>query len=218
MVRGEWGFDPILPRALSLVQAGQKGAVLIRVVGQGTGLLADMRPGDRLRVLGPMGRGYDIRDASLRPVLVGGGVGIAPIIFLAEQLTAGPHRPVCIYGARTSTDLPLVERLEQVSDVIVTTEDGSGGEKGMVTDPLDRVLSDGTPSEVFACGPEAMLRAVARVAHKTHTRCEVALESPMACGMGTCKGCAFETADGELRYVCSDGPVFDSVEIFGGTQ
>jgi dihydroorotate dehydrogenase electron transfer subunit len=218
MVRGEWGSHPMLPRAFSLVETGEEGAILIRVIGEGTRLLYDMKPGDPLWVLGPLGRGFDFKDKTLRPVLVAGGVGVAPLLFLAERLASEKQRPVFIYGARTYGDLALRERLSSVSDLVVTTEDGSSGEKGLATDALKRCLEDGTPSQIFACGPQAMLEAVAGAAGKARVRCEVALESPMACGTGVCKGCAIETAEGDYRYVCSDGPVFDAVEIYGGAK
>ncbi len=218
MVRGDWGSDPILPRAFSLVETGERGAILVRVVGKGTKLLAEMRPGDTLFVLGPLGRGFSAPLDGRHPVLVAGGVGVAPLLFLAEQLAASKVRATFIYGGRTSRDLPLRSRIAAAADLLVTTEDGSLGEEGVVTAPLERVLAGTSHTQVFSCGPDPMLRAVALAADAADTPCEVALESPMACGMGTCKGCAVEAADGGFRYVCCDGPVFDALEIFGGAR
>jgi dihydroorotate dehydrogenase electron transfer subunit len=218
MVRGDWGTDPILPRAFSLVEVGEKGAILVREVGKGTRRLVEMRPGDEIGVLGPGGRGFSSPLAGRRPVLVAGGVGVAPLVFLAEQFASEGVRPIFIYGARSAQDLPLRSRVEQVGDLYVTTEDGSFGEQGMVTGPLQRILGEAEQVQLFSCGPEPMLKAVALLAKKADVPCEIALESPMACGMGTCKGCAVPGADGAFRYVCCDGPVFDSAEIYGGVK
>jgi dihydroorotate dehydrogenase electron transfer subunit len=149
---------------------------------------------------------------------VAGGVGVAPLIFLAEQLAAEGARPIFVYGARSVQDLPLLARTQCVGDFYATTEDGSFGEKGMATEPLKRILETGENIQLFSCGPEPMLKAVALLAGSAGVPCEIALESPMACGMGTCKGCAVPGADGEYRYVCCDGPVFNSAEIYGGAK
>ena len=102
------------------------------------------------------------------------------------------------------------------SQDLTTTEDGSAGEKGLVTAPLERALADGPDAAVFSCGPHPMLEAVTRMAGAAGAPCQVALESPMACGMGTCKGCAVLTPDGDFKYVCSDGPCFEGSAVFGG--
>jgi len=218
MVRGEWGFHPVLARAFSLVEAGEQGAILVRVVGEGTALLDGLRPGDSLAVLGPQGRGFSEPETGRRVVLVAGGVGVAPLVFMAERVANGGGRATFLYGARTSADLPLEERIRGVADLTVTTEDGSIGRQGLVTEPLVQILADSTDVQIYACGPEPMLAAVARLAVASGVPCEVALESRMACGMGTCKGCAVLAADREYRYVCSDGPVFEAIAIYGGDQ
>ncbi len=216
MVRGNWGAHPILPRAFSLVEVGKEGAILVRNVGEGTNLLASMEQGDELLVLGPLGRGFSLPSETGGGVaLVAGGVGVAPLVFLAQRLADKGIKPVFLYGARTGDDLPLRDQIGGICDLTITTEDGSVGEKGLVTAPLERFLQTNPTASVFSCGPEAMLEAVARVSVEAGARCQVALESPMACGMGTCKGCAILDAAGEYRYVCTDGPAFESVEIFG---
>ncbi len=217
MVRGDWGDHPILPRAFSLVETGPHGAILVRAVGTGTEKLVQMKPGDKLFVMGPCGRGYK-QPTSRRPVLVAGGVGVAPLLFLADRIDEKTPRPVFVYGAQTSADLVLTDRLQSLASLELITEDGSCGETGLVTAPLARLLNDGVPSEIYACGPTGMLSAVAQIAMRAGTDCEIAFESPMACGMGTCKGCAIHDADGQYRYVCSDGPVFDARQIYGGTN
>jgi dihydroorotate dehydrogenase electron transfer subunit len=218
MVRGDWGAHPILPRAFSLVEAGEAGAVLVREVGDGTRRLAAMRPGDALSVLGPRGHGYSEIARERTPVLVAGGVGAAPLVFLAERLRAAGRRPIALFGARTRNDLPLADRLAAAGDLRIATEDGSLGERGLVTALLEPLLEKGRAAEIeiCACGPERMLEAVAKLAVAAGARCQVTLESPMACGMGTCKGCAVLAASGGYKYVCSDGPVFDAGEIYGG--
>ncbi len=216
MVRGSWGTHPILPRAFSLVEVGKEGAILVRNVGEGTNLLASMKQGDELLVLGPLGRGFSLpSQTGGGVVLVAGGVGVAPLVFLAERLADRGVEQVFLYGARAGADLPFRDRIGGICDLTITTEDGSVGEKGLVTAPLERFLRSNLSASVFACGPVAMLEAVARVSARADARCQVALESPMACGMGVCKGCAILDAGGEYRYVCSDGPAFESVKIFG---
>jgi dihydroorotate dehydrogenase electron transfer subunit len=218
MVRGDWGTDPILPRAFSLVEVGDTGAILVRVVGAGTKRLFEMRVGDSLAVLGPSGRGFSEPDVDRLPVIIAGGIGVAPLVFMAERIAAQGKRAVFIYGARNEQDLLLLERIEKSADLVLTTEDGSRGEKGVVTGPLKRILKKGGPVQLFSCGPEPMLKAVASLALDAQAPCETAIESPMACGMGTCKGCAVLGADGKYRYVCADGPVFEAAEIFGGVK
>ena len=228
MIRGDWGLHPVLPRAFSLVESGSTGAVLVKAVGEGSERLAAMRPGDRLVVFGPLGHGYEIKPAG-HSILVAGGVGVAPLLFLARQLSGANARRLFLYGARTRDDLPLADEIAEVSDLTITTEDGSVGEQGLVTAPLERWLADyrssGTKrgdqsadSEpvIYTCGPDPMLEAVAKVAAGFGVSCQVALEAPMACGLGTCKGCAVMSADGSYRYVCHDGPVFEASTIFGG--
>ena len=215
MVRGAWGAHPVLGRAFSLVETGATAAVLVRAVGDGTRRLVALEPGDTLSVLGPLGHGFAALEPGRAAVLVAGGVGVAPIAFLAERLAAAGARPTILFGARTAGDLPLRERLAAAGDLVVTTEDGSVSERGLVTAPLERLLSARRDVQVFACGPEPMLEAVAKLAVAASTPCQVALESPMACGMGTCKGCAVLSASGDYKYVCSDGPVFDSAAIWG---
>jgi dihydroorotate dehydrogenase electron transfer subunit len=215
MVRGDWGAHPVLPRAFSLVESGKTGAILVKAVGPGTELLAAMRPGDDLVVFGPLGHGYETGQQNQHPVLVAGGVGVAPLLFLARELAQAGTRATFLYGARTEHDLPLAEEISEVAELVVTTEDGSVGEQGLITQPLERLLQRDPAAVIFSCGPNAMLEAVSRVAMKHRVECQVALEAPMACGMGTCKGCAVMTPSGEYKYVCYDGPVFSAVELYG---
>ena len=214
MIRGDWGVHPVLPRAFSLVDSGATGSVLVKAVGEGTERLAAMEAGDELVVFGPLGNGYKVDDSDRNPLLVAGGVGVAPLLFLAEQLAAKGVRPTFLYGARSEDDLPLTDRIAAVAELIITTENGAVGEQGLITAPLQRLLAADNNAIIYTCGPEGMLHAVANVAAAAGVPCQVALEAPMACGMGTCKGCAVMSTDGTYKYVCYDGPVFDAGTIF----
>lgn len=190
--------------------------VLYRVVGRGTALLAALRPGAVLNVLGPLGRGFsdDVPDAAV-PTIVAGGIGSAPFPALVGALRARRRDPIMLYGARTAADLPLIEWFRsRCSSLIVTTDDGSAGRRGLVTEPLREMLdsTDRDTLQVYACGPDAMLRAVAGMTRSAGVRCELSLEAHMACGFGVCLGCVVPTRDGEgeeigYRRVCVEGPV-----------
>ena len=214
MIRGDWGIHPVLPRAFSLVESGATGSVLVKAVGEGTERLAAMEAGDELVVFGPLGNGYDIDDSDRTPLLVAGGVGVAPLLFLAEQLAASGVRPTFLYGAGSEDDLPLTDQIAAVAELIITTENGAVGERGLITAPLQRLLEADNNAIIYTCGPDGMLHAVANVAAAAGVPCQVALEAPMVCGMGTCKGCAVMSTDGIYKYVCYDGPVFDAATIF----
>ena len=214
MVFGGWGAHPVLPRAFSLVESGRIGSILVKAIGPGTDWLAAMQKDQELAVFGPLGRGFDV-DPEKTPVLVAGGVGVAPLLFLAERMAASGRRAIFLYGARSENDLPLAEEIAGVAELIITTENGAVGEQGLITRPLQRVLTERPGCQVYSCGPEGMLEAVAEVAAAADVPCQVCLEAPMACGLGTCKGCAVMTTGGSYKYVCLDGPVFPAPEIYG---
>ena len=195
---------------------GAPGAVqvLYRVFGRGTAILASLRAGATIQVLGPLGRGFtlpDDRDAI--PVFVAGGIGSAPFPALARALASAGPRPVMLYGARTKADLPLLEWFERsCAEVLVATDDGSLGREGPVTVALEELFA--RPSSrwhLYACGPTPMLKAVARAAIARGVRCDLSLEAPMACGFGVCLGCVLPCHDGEggVRFerCCVEGPV-----------
>jgi len=194
--------------------------VLYKVVGRGTALLSSLKPGAPITVLGPLGRGFDLTVApGVRHLLVAGGIGCAPFPALAAALARRGARPAMLYGARTAADLPLLDWFEQhCESVTVTTEDGSAGERGLVTVPLGNALASGEPVKVFACGPNPMLRAVAAAARSRGVPCEVSLEAHMACGFGVCLGCVVPTLNGngdEPNYsrVCVEGPVMAAEKL-----
>lgn len=190
--------------------------VLYRVFGRGTSLLAALRAGSTIHVLGPLGRGFDTPETpDLRPIFVAGGIGSAPFPALSAMLKRGRMRPVLFYGARSAGDLPLLDWFRENSEqVVATTEDGTLGRKGLVTEPLVEMLDGADPSKIhlYACGPNPMLKEVARIAVARGVRCDLSLEAPMACGFGVCLGCVLpcrSQTPGETHYarVCVEGPV-----------
>ena len=219
MIRVSEGTDPLLRRPFSIcsVEGENLFFILYRVVGQGTLIMSKAGKGDRLSVLGPLGRGFEMPQAGEIPILVAGGVGIAPIIFLAQRL--GSRKALLMTGFRTSDEI-VDKKACGLSDyqISITTDDGTAGHTGFVTDLLEDHL-DGNKKEspsVFACGPAPMLKKVASLTQRRSIPCRVSLESLMACGVGACQGCAVLAASAEKQayfHVCEDGPVFHSESI-----
>ncbi len=195
--------------------------VLYRVYGRATHLLASLAPGAPLRILGPLGRGFENpADRAALPVFVAGGIGSAPFPCFARRLVAaGYKKPVLLYGARTAGELPLLDWFRAHCDTRVTTEDGTLGREGRVTAALEDLLRDAPgPVHLYACGPTPMLKAVSRRAVDGGLRCDLALEAPMACGFGVCLGCVLPVhgaAPGEIRYerCCVEGPVMPAERL-----
>jgi dihydroorotate dehydrogenase electron transfer subunit len=215
MIRGaEWGDAPLLPRPMSLLTAGARPSILIKVVGEGTRRLARAEPGERFDLLAPLGRAWSPPRAR-RAVLVAGGVGLAPLLFFAREIAADPSlpRPLALYGGRTARDLPLADELAAVTELRVATEDGSRGTKGRVTTLLDAALADADGIELYTCGPDAMMAAVAELAERAGAPCEASLETPMACGYGVCLGCPVALREGGYLYACVEGPCVDARAI-----
>jgi dihydroorotate dehydrogenase electron transfer subunit len=213
MVRGaEWGDAPLLPRPMSYLTGGNTPSILIKVIGEGTLRMGRAEPGEPFTLLGPLGLPWRAPSPSRRLVLVGGGVGIAPLLFLARSLaTAGGPKPIALYGGRSSRDLPLDDDLADLSELIVTTEDGSRGTKGRVTDVLAELL--GPDKDVFTCGPDRMMARVAAMCAERDVPCEASLETPMACGYGVCLGCPVPTTEGGYIYACTQGPCVDARRV-----
>ncbi|HTM43892.1 MAG TPA: GNAT family N-acetyltransferase, partial [Polyangiaceae bacterium] len=212
MVRGaEWGDSPLLPRPMSYLTAGSRPSILIKVVGDGTSRMAHAEPGELFTLLGPLGNRWRAPRPERTPVLVAGGVGVAPLLFLARELHAKGQRSIVLYGGRSERDLPLREDLACVSDLRMITEDGSCGEKGRVPDLLRDLLK--TPVDVFTCGPDRMMAAVAELCGQANVPCEASLETPMACGYGVCLGCPVLTTSGQYLYACVEGPCVDAQRI-----
>lgn len=201
---------PLLPRPFSIAQA-EHGVVsfLFQGIGTGTNTLASLHAGDTLTIFGPLGRPFTA-DPGDRPVIVAGGRGIAPFFELAKRLERS--RPVLFYGGRSERQ--IIETgffLRCCDSIVVTTEDGSMGRKGLITEALAGYLADHTPPIIYSCGPHAMLHAVAEAAGEIRT--ELSLEARMACGYGICLGCVIPAGESGYKRVCLDGPVFTAAEV-----
>ena len=213
MVRGaEWGDAPLLPRPMSYLTAGHTPSILIKVIGEGTLRMGRAEPGEPFTLLGPLGEPWRAPTPGRRVVLVAGGVGVAPLVFLARAIAAaGGPKPVAIYGGRSARDLPLDDDLTELTELHTTTEDGSRGTRGRVTDVLGELL--GPDREVFTCGPDRMMAKVAELCAARDVPCEVSLETPMACGYGVCLGCPVPMTDGSYLYACTQGPCIDARRV-----
>ena len=218
MVRVGESSDPLLRRPFSLHKVTSEGDIEIyfRIVGRGTAMLAEMSPGKLLDVLGPLGHGFDIHEEG-RACIIGGGIGIAPMAFLAKELVKRKGfsaNDLILLGGRSGGDVePIAGDFAQYGmEMQVATDDGSYGYHGRVTDILEKhtLPADTT---LYACGPEAMLAAVSRYASDHNLRCQVSVESVMACGIGVCLGCNRPTTKNTYAHVCVDGPVFDAREL-----
>lgn len=195
--------------------------LLVKDVGTGTHKLVQARPGQLLDCLGPQGRGFQI-SAEMRnrveiACLVAGGVGIAPFFLLAQNLLAYEVKPVLFYGGTNIADLVLREHFERTGmETVYTTEDGSYGERGLVTQPFAQFLKayDRKNIRVYACGPWRMMKAVHELSVKHDLKCEVSLEARMGCSLGACLGCVIRSrnyqSEEQFIRVCQEGPVLDS--------
>jgi dihydroorotate dehydrogenase electron transfer subunit len=180
---------------------------LIQLVGDGTRHLAAVKRGQTINVILPLGNSFTMpENASERLLLVGGGVGTAPMLFLGEQLSKKGFTPNFLLGARSQNDLLQLNEFTQYGNVFTTTEDGSMGEKGYVTQ--HSLLSTQTFNKIYTCGPKPMMMAVAKYAKTNNIECEVSLENTMACGFGVCLCCVENTTEGHI-CVCKEGPVFN---------
>ncbi len=185
--------------------------LLIQVVGKGTKYLSGLQQGDIIDIIFPLGNSFSYRE-SKKPLLIGGGCGIAPLLFLAQEMYKKGIKPSAIIGSRDTDNLLEVEEYAKYGNAYVTTEDGSQGAKGFVIH--HPVLWDETMNfdKIFTCGPEPMLKAVAKYAKKRGVSCEVSLENTMACGIGACLCCVVETTKGHI-CTCTEGPVFNTNDL-----
>ena len=185
--------------------------LLIHVVGEGTRALSRLAAGDRLNCLFPLGNGFSMPPApGSRWLLVGGGVGTAPLLYFGSRLAAAGHEPCFLLGGRSAGDLLQLDLFGRFGPVYTTTEDGSMGCRGFVTD--HPVWQEARFDGVATCGPKPMMQAVARLADAAGLPCEASLENMMACGLGACLCCVEKTRTGH-RCVCTDGPVFNIKEL-----
>ena len=184
---------------------------LVQLVGAGSRALGRLKEGDTLNALLPLGNGFSMPvSAEKKHLLVGGGVGTAPLLYLGAQMNLMGMRPTFLLGARTKDMLLQMEDFQRVGDVYVTTEDGSAGEKGFVTQ--HSILFKQHFDRISVCGPSPMMKAVAKFARANSVACEVSLENMMACGLGACLCCVEKTVKGNV-CVCTEGPVFDINEL-----
>jgi dihydroorotate dehydrogenase electron transfer subunit len=235
--------EPLLRRPFSLAgrrdtDSGVELDIIYRVVGTGTRWLTGLSVGDELSVLGPLGNAFEIRGTKPAAALVGGGVGIPPMIYLAEALRAAGKDIYVFVGAQTADLLPLrvldapaaadepAPRLAEFAAYdtrdVVATDDGSAGVHGLVTEPLeawlDRIAFLPEDLVIYTCGPEAMMRGVAELSTRRGIACQVSMERSMACGMGTCQSCICKTVSPDepgwaYKLCCTDGPVFRADQI-----
>ncbi|MFC1657824.1 dihydroorotate dehydrogenase electron transfer subunit [Candidatus Omnitrophota bacterium] len=225
-------YQPLLRRPFGIHSVSNHArcgrvTILYEVVGAGTRLLSAKKRGEALDVLGPLGNGFDLSALSYRtlPILVAGGRGVAPLFFLAQKIinrsSRGGHlRPLVLIGAKTKKEILCKKEFASSGlDVKISSDDGSAGFKGRVTDLLRRLLLKGLLENkrtnrqiIYACGPRPMLKELISIVQKYGLAAQVSLDEYMACGLGVCLGCAVHARDGQ-KLVCKDGPVFDAAAI-----
>jgi dihydroorotate dehydrogenase electron transfer subunit len=233
------GLDPLLRRPLGVHRISNNGIeILYEVVGKGTKLLSLKKKGGMLDLIGPLGNGFFVQRTAYSvqrtAVLVAGGIGAAPLVALAENLKKNKYNVVVMIGAKTKAHILCEDEFKALDcPVSVATEDGSKGENGLVTDLL-RSTHNAVRGTIYACGPTAMLKAVAKIAEMKQMPCQVSMEERMACGVGVCLGCPVKVnrfaglpisrlkqanrqtgkqANYIYKMVCKDGPVFNAEDI-----
>jgi dihydroorotate dehydrogenase electron transfer subunit len=227
MVKPDRSIDPLLRRPFSVFEILRDGqrpvgvSILSKRVGTTTAQIFEAETGQRVQCLGPLGRAFTLPDAPGEVWMVAGGVGLAPFWTVAETLSARGVALTLFYGGRRDADLFYLDYFERLGvSLVLCTEDGSRGERGRVTQPLERALagrSAGGDVWLHACGPEPMLAAVARLAARFDCRCEVSVERVMGCGLGGCYSCVVpvKAAAGGFHHVrsCIGGPIFDAATL-----
>jgi dihydroorotate dehydrogenase electron transfer subunit len=214
--------DRVLRRPFSIYRVkGPELLLLYKTIGAGTRAMNELKAGDTFSIMGPLGRGFPLDRAGSTPLLIGGGYGAAPLSFLAERL---PRKGLVFLGGRRAADVLCLDDFNRLGwEAKVATEDGSLGEKGLVTAVLDRWLDErpagAPPAEIYACGPDGMLKALAQRAEARGLVAWLSMDRHMGCGAGVCLMCVIrvkrvDAAGGEVwARVCKEGPVFDSREI-----
>jgi len=222
------GLDPLLRRPFSIHRISGTGdrlsciEILYELVGKGTEILSRKQKGTCIDVLGPLGNGFILplsaKRYPLSAILVAGGVGVAPLVFLAEELARKKIKAVALIGARTKKSVLCDKDFKDTGvEVHIATDDGSRGYKGFVSGLLQKVLrttNHESRKTVYACGPQPMLKRIAGICREKRLECQVSLEEEMACGFGACMGCAVKVKDqAGYKLACKDGPVFNAAEI-----
>jgi dihydroorotate dehydrogenase electron transfer subunit len=226
MFRVQRSLPPLLRRPFGIFRTGflepdcdglppkEFVEIVYKVVGRGTTIMAELHEGDQVELLGPLGNGFDVRSCNGERILVGGGIGLVPLYMLASELVGNGCQVRLLMGGRTRDDIFAVTEFERLGvETYVSTDDGSLGEEGLVTQVLERKLRKYPNAEVFACGPMPMLCAVREICHAHKTPLQVSLEESMACGVGACLGCVVKGAghtEETPSYLCTCkvGPVF----------
>lgn len=209
-VKDSW--DVFLRRPISIHYVDRKRNeiwLLIQIVGKGTRRLSEIQPNKSLNLIYPLGNGFSVfsnLDKNQKLLLIGGGIGVAPLLYLGSYLRERNFRPIFLLGAKTENDLPQLLEFQKIGTVHVTTENGMLGEKGYVTN--HSLLRTTHVDFIYSCGPRPMMFAVAQYAKQRNIPCEVSLENHMACGFGVCLCCVEKTQQGNT-CVCKDGPVFN---------
>ena len=207
------GDSRILRRPISICNAGNSMvSVMYETRGEGTQWLSQREAGEKLSILGPLGNGFDLTAEKI--LVVGGGIGVPPLLYAAKKSSAGV---TAVLGFRDAGRVVLGDEFAELCDkAYITTDDGSAGIKGTVSAPVEECLKSGGYTRVLACGPRVMLKAVSELCSQYNMPCQVSVEERMGCGVGACLVCACRTVeDGaeKMRRVCKDGPVFDSKEV-----
>ena len=210
--------DPLLRRPFSI--QGVRGSsikILYEVVGLATRILSEKKAGEYLDIIGPLGNGFSCQLSAVsrqRSILVAGGMGAAPLVFLAEKIKKG--KTLVLIGAKTEGQILCEKDFRGLGCVVkIATDDGSKGFQGKITELLEKILLstiNHQPSAIYACGPRPMLKAITQISKKYKIPAQISLEEHMACGIGACLGCAIKTING-YRRVCKEGPVFKADEI-----
>jgi dihydroorotate dehydrogenase electron transfer subunit len=223
MIKAGLSAEPPLRRPFSIMSvdgARETFTLFVKEVGEGSRALASLAPDAPTQCLGPLGRAFSLPPAGCEAMLVAGGYGIAPFRLFGEELSRAGHRARLFYGGRTAADLQLTDRFAGLGvSLDLATEDGTLGHRGRVTEPLQAYLdSQPGPVRLYACGPDAMLHAVARVAEARGLAAEVSLDAWMGCGIGTCLGCVVLIQRGDeprprYRCACTEGPVFHAETV-----
>lgn len=210
------GREHLLPRPIGVLDAREKAggltlSMMIEVVGWGTARLCALEAGDSIRLLGPLGRGFGPPGEG-RTLIVAGGAGFAPLHYLAGTMDK-EGRDYDLMAGIASKDKYVPAMATLKGELEIYSDDGTFGIKGMVCDAAVSRLAMNGYAKVYTCGPEPMMEIVARACEQRGVPCEVSLDSRMACGIGACRGCVREGADGSNLCVCTDGPIFDSTEV-----
>jgi dihydroorotate dehydrogenase electron transfer subunit len=230
MFRVQRSLPPLLRRPFGIFRTGLAAPdcdemppkeyieLIYKVVGSGTEIMQELHQGDRVELLGPLGRGFDLGDPDEEKILVGGGIGLVPLFMLAEKMVVN-SRVRLLMGGRTRDDIITVTEFERLGvETYVSTEDGSLGEEGLVTQVLERKLDKYPKASVYACGPMPMIDAVQQICSSRGTTLQISLEALMACGVGACLGCVVKGAghtDDNPQYLCTckQGPVFHAGQL-----